>query len=1178
MQALRTSASDYEQFKDRNPKRVEGTCEWVLHHPNFQNWKDSSSSSLLWVSADPGCGKSTLSKSLVDIDLKPTDARTTCYFFFKDDNDAQKSLATALSALLHQLFCQKQRLIKYAMSEFAANGDKLPQLIHTLWDILIKAAGDPEAGEVFCILDALDECTEGGRYQIISALSTLYQKEGFSKTIARLKICVTSRPYLDIERRFTDLTSNFPTIRLLGEQESDAISREIDLVIQQRVSQFGSELKLNDLERSNLETELLRMAHRTYLWLTLIFDIIRKITRPTTRNLKAAIGTLPSTVYDAYEAILARVKEDDRKQAQKLLHIIVATTRPLTLNEMNIALAIEDHYDSYDNLEPDLDDEARFEVTVKSLCGLFVIVVDQKVYLIHQTAKEFLVAKNEAVATGWKHSLGLIESETLLARICLTYLTFIEYDRTTGSTSTTAKYGFLGYAASSWASHYREVQHAATEEMLKLALRVCQCAATWFNVYWNGSQPWVHNPGFTSPLTVGSYFGLETVVKLLLEGGADVESRDNKYSWTPLLWATMRGHEAVVELLLEGRADVESRDDEGETPLSWAVIRGHEALVKLLLKGGADVESRDKYGGTPLLRAAKRREEALVKLLLKAGADVESRDKYGGTPLLWAAVNGHEALVKLLLKAGADVESRDDEGETPLLRAAKRGHEAVVKLLLEGGANVESRDSKGQTPLSWAVGIGHEAVVKLLLEGGANVESRDSKGQTPLSWAVGIGHEAVVKLLLKGGANVDSRNVMGSGTPLSWAAMRGHEAEAKLLLEGGADVEPRDKYGGTPLLWAAVSGHEAVVKLLLKGGADVESRDSIDQTPLLSWAAAFGHEAVVKLLLKGGADVESRDNDGGAPLSWAAAFGHEAVVKLLLEAGADVDSRDDDGETPLSWAVDREHEAVVELLLEGGANVDSGDADGKSPLSWAATKGQEAVVKLLLRGGANIESRDGKGRTPLSQAARSGDEAVVKLLLETGADVDSRDDDGETPLSWAVDREHEAVVELLLRGGANVDSRDKYGRTPLSWAAEGLDEAVVKLLLEAGADVESRDDEGRTPLSWAADVDSWNVDDDDSWDVDDDDYWTLLKAVAKAREAMVKLLLEGGANIESRDGKGRTPLSQAARRGDEAVVKLLLEGGANVDSGDDDGETPLSWAAANGQEAVVKLLQSFTHR
>ena len=49
-------------------------------------------------------------------------------------------------------------------------------------------------------------------------------------------------------------------------------------------------------------------------------------------------------------------------------------------------------------------------------------------------------------------------------------------------------------------------------------------------------------------------------MKLLLEKGADVESKDSQYGRTPLSWAAEKGHEAVVKLLLEKGADVESKD------------------------------------------------------------------------------------------------------------------------------------------------------------------------------------------------------------------------------------------------------------------------------------------------------------------------------------------------------------------------------------------------------------------------------------------------------------------------------------------------------------------------------------------------------------------------------------------------------------------------------------------
>ena len=59
----------------------------------------------------------------------------------------------------------------------------------------------------------------------------------------------------------------------------------------------------------------------------------------------------------------------------------------------------------------------------------------------------------------------------------------------------------------------------------------------------------------------------------------------------------------MVKLLIEEGAELESKDKEfGQTPLSLAAEHGYEAVVKLLIEKGADLESKDKkYGQTPLL-------------------------------------------------------------------------------------------------------------------------------------------------------------------------------------------------------------------------------------------------------------------------------------------------------------------------------------------------------------------------------------------------------------------------------------------------------------------------------------------------------------------------------------------------------------------------------------------------
>jgi hypothetical protein len=83
-----------------------------------------------------------------------------------------------------------------------------------------------------------------------------------------------------------------------------------------------------------------------------------------------------------------------------------------------------------------------------------------------------------------------------------------------------------------------------------------------------------------SPLLRAAEIGHKAVVKLLLENGAQLESKGGYYSQMPLSWAAENGHEAVVKLLLEKGAQLESKSDYGQTPLSYAAANGHEAVVQ----------------------------------------------------------------------------------------------------------------------------------------------------------------------------------------------------------------------------------------------------------------------------------------------------------------------------------------------------------------------------------------------------------------------------------------------------------------------------------------------------------------------------------------------------------------------------------------------------------------------
>jgi ankyrin repeat protein len=81
---------------------------------------------------------------------------------------------------------------------------------------------------------------------------------------------------------------------------------------------------------------------------------------------------------------------------------------------------------------------------------------------------------------------------------------------------------------------------------------------------------------------MGCKEGYKAVVKLLVEKGADLESKDPEYGRTLLSWAAEIGHEAVVKLLLEKGTELESKDKEyGQTLILWAAAKGHEDIGRM---------------------------------------------------------------------------------------------------------------------------------------------------------------------------------------------------------------------------------------------------------------------------------------------------------------------------------------------------------------------------------------------------------------------------------------------------------------------------------------------------------------------------------------------------------------------------------------------------------------------
>ena len=160
----------------------------------------------------------------------------------------------------------------------------------------------------------------------------------------------------------------------------------------------------------------------------LILDEIRSSDNASNKKaIQKEIATIPQSVGKAYEMILAKSK--DKNLATKLLHIIVGAETALTLKELNVTMSIENDCRCYKDLE--FESAAAFELRMKSICGLFIYTDRSKVFLIHQTAKDFLRCNSgvsEPTAEMWQHSLKREESNSLPAGILVSLLMFDDFE------------------------------------------------------------------------------------------------------------------------------------------------------------------------------------------------------------------------------------------------------------------------------------------------------------------------------------------------------------------------------------------------------------------------------------------------------------------------------------------------------------------------------------------------------------------------------------------------------------------------------------------------------------------------------------------------------------------------------------------------------------------------------
>ncbi|KAL8716183.1 MAG: hypothetical protein Q9220_000088 [cf. Caloplaca sp. 1 TL-2023] len=1097
------------EFHDRQRAvfdlHYQGTGQWLLDTKEFHAWSEQRRTSTLWcpgirtlappyqafrrsMLTELGCSGSTVVNHLEETNQNRNVAVTYIYCDYKDPET--QSQAGIIASITRQL-AERINPLPPEVKDFHEKKSQRRRNPTDEERIVLLKSLCLNFEKTFVCIDALDVCPEINRESLVSLLQ---------KIAPSVRLFITSRLYIDLQPKFIDI---FRVNIVANPSDIKAYLRSV-IETNRRLSLFTTKdpkLKEDIVNAVNENAD--GMFLLAYLQIGTICGQLNA------KAVRRIMKSLPQGVFETYQDALKRIEDQSEEECQlakRALSYIFCARRPLRLDELRHALAVEPE-------DTDIDDSALLEPEILLNISAGLIRVDENsqiVSLIHHTLQEYLESNRGRLVP---------DVEIDFAKACITYLSFDVFGNgpchdAEALDRRLEEYQFLDYAARNWGFHLPNSQiwldlllpYLEDEQKLASSTQI-MCLAPPRSKDWHSRFPKDFNP-----LHMLSYFGQDGMFAHFLDEGIDVNGQDS-YGGTCLHVAARNGHAAAVRCLIEKGAKVDLLNNKGQSALHPAARHGHKNVIDTLLDHGADVMSKDDEGWRALDWAVVDGYHDVVKALLRHGLDHEDNGR--NKALILASQEGHEITVQMLLDHGANADFKDWLGSTALDFAAPGGHEATVRALLQHGARTDLKDVQDNTVLHW--GVPYEPIVKLLLQSGADANAQNNRGQTALSWVARDAPIACAELLLAHGANVNVPDIHGC-TAVHGAALKGREDMLRLLLDHGGDPNVKDKDGWTPLYSALVlKEHDGALRFLREKTSD-------NGKSVLEWWEVQKKNRKRCALIQRIAEEKAEGSNVMTGLREAVQEKQFTRIQILLDKGADVNGLEIGGWSALTIAADHNYVEGAQLLLHNGADVNMGGAREWTALHWGAEKGCLLVIRVLVAHGADIDSWR-CGWTALLLAAKGGHSSTIQFLVEKGADVTIDDYYGRTSLHWAAEYGTIDVISLLLDKGAAVNAVDQWGRTALIWATEFSQRDAVRLLIDKGADVNIKAADGITALHIAV----------------------HLRA-----EGVVQLLLESDANFNAETEAGLTPLHIAAFRGSEPIVQSLLARQANT-------EAPTRW-------------------
>ncbi|CAH0041350.1 unnamed protein product [Clonostachys rhizophaga] len=888
------------QHKSVHDRRTKGTGEWVLLTPEFRQWETDECCPITLLYGSPGSGKTFLISRVIDrIKERLGGRESNCglAYFYCDRNDINRRQPTIiLSSLVRQLASPIGRVdeVHQCIQELdkKLRSECLQMDLQLCQDTIVELAASYQRSSI--VLDALDECDEESRSQLMGCISEILLR------CRNLKVFVSSRMEYDIRQYF----KSQPTITIRATDNQN----DIESFIRERL---GSDAQWNSLDRElreEAQSTLFAKSDGMFQWANLQIQELLRIKHLSNKAIRECLRTLPATLDETYGRIWEKINKQnpsDRKIGRRAIKWALSINRAWDTYGWVFpqALRIDDETESL----YDIDETPPIPAIEGACYNLLVYdMKTEKWQFCHLSAAEYL----ESAA------MSELQPHRDAAIACLKYL--LDGLGSQPPPYWSLQYNFPSYASRHWHYHVKRhhdssaTKHPQLEHRIERFLGSATQSARMYYVWADEFAPDNEDDlqPSSSPLFGVVKFGLCRVLKdwYDLDPSIDLDVR-NKNGYSLLGLAARECHFDLCQFLVAKGVNIEAGTPSPlhlvcgippsklGLPLNTSPNMGlaepketHKTVKQiavLLIDNGADVNSRDRDGRTPLDMALSTSKEDVISMLVKHNAEIGNLTD----GLLSTVRLVNRDWMRYCLDSGATIDESDREIWNQIIFFIISNKTISIKMLLEAGIDINYTPRNGHTLLNMAACFGNLDLMSLLIKAGANANPKGAK-EGPIYQAAAsscIGDSKSIKKLFHSVA----ANILREGVSPLVGACHAKDAlrRSKLLLDLGADPN-HIRHFESPLVSAALSQEEALLQLFLEAGADPNSKDGFENALLL--ASRYPTNRALQRLLDVGADPTLTFTQGpGSALAFAAFIGNIEACSFLLnsELGVDVNAK-----------------------------------------------------------------------------------------------------------------------------------------------------------------------------------------------------------------------------------------------------------------------------------------------